>query len=435
MNFNSAFISIVLMTSLAAGNANAQLDTALPQVSDKPTNVQYPFIAEVTGDDVYIRTGNSLNDYHSAKVNKGFKVTVVDEVLGWAKILPPDGSYSWIAKSYVNVTSGTTSGVVTGDSVRVWAGSDYREPIASPSLQTKLNTGEVVELMPTQPESGDYFKIKPPAGAHLWISSQYLKYTAPLQHDQPVIVPPRPDGTAVEQTPADVPASSEQSRPVFNNIPGPEGQVAADSNETPETLPAEPPVTQQPAKPAPPSKESQYLKDNYQLSAKIEEISKKPLAEQDYTEVKQSLEAIKADTEAGRAATYAQVLLERIARHELAASAIQQVDQQDKALMQTREQIEKAHQAQIAKLPKEADYLYTGTLKPSYVYSDRSGLKRYLLMDANGKIITYLVAATPEVGAKFDTLLNTKVGIKGTIANNARSLVTLVNVTAVDSME
>jgi uncharacterized protein YgiM (DUF1202 family) len=408
----------------------------------KPAGVQYPFSAEVIGDDVYIRTGNSINDYHSGKVNKGFKVTVVDEVLGWAKILPPEGSYSWIAKSYVNVAAGATTGVVTGDSVRVWAGSDYREPIASPSLQTKLNAGEVVELMPNQPESSDYFKIKPPAGAHLWISAEFLKFVAPLQQDKPVVVPPRPDSVPAEQAipvaPADAnaPAATEQPRPVFKNIPGQEGQFteeSSDSNAPVVVPPAETAPTPAPA-PKPVSKESLLLKENYKWSAKIEEISKKPLKEQDFTEVKQALEVIKADAEAGRAAAYAQILLERINRFELASSAIDEIQQQDQNLQQTREQIEKAHQAELAKLPKEADYLYTGKLKPSYVYSDKSGAKRYLLLDANGKIVTYLVAATPEVATRLDTLLDNRVGVKGTIANNAKSLVTLVNVTAVDSM-
>lgn len=442
MSFNSLFISVVLGLSMAGGPAVAQSETPLPQVAGKPANVQYPFMAEVTGDDVYIRTGNSLNDYHSGKAGKGFKVTVVDEVLGWAKILPPEGSYSWIAKSYVNVTPGKSTGVVTGDSVRVWAGSDYREPIASPSLQIKLNAGEIVELMPNQPESSDYFKIKPPAGAHLWISAQFLKYVAGIQ-SQPVVVPPRPDSTvaaalAVPDANAftktsDIPPSTEQSRPIFNNVAG-AVEETTDPNKLPIDKPAEP-LAEKPVKPTPPSKESLYLKENYQFAAKIDAIAKKPLNEQDFTEIKQSLKAIIADAEAGRAADYSQILLDRIARHELAVAAIEQVQQQDKDLMQTREQIEKAHQAQLAKLPKEIDYLYTGTLKPSYVYSDKSGVKRYLLMDANGKIISYLTAATPEVAAKFDTLLNTKVGVKGTIANNAKSLVTLVNVTEVASFQ
>ncbi len=373
---------MVFITLMAAGMAHAQAEAALPQVAQKPAGVQYPFSAEVIGDDVYIRTGNSINDYHSGKVSKGFKVTVVDEVLGWAKILPPEGSYSWIAKSYVNVAAGATTGVVTGDSVRVWAGSDYREPIASPSLQTKLNAGEVVELMPNQPESSDYFKIKPPAGAHLWISAEYLKFAAPLQQAKPVVVPPRPDSVPAEQPLPAVPAdantlaATKQPIPVFKNIPGQEGQFTEEPSDGKAPVvvsPAEAAPVPTPA-PKPVSKESLLLKENYKWSAKIDEISKKPLKEQDYSEVKQALEAIKADAEAGRAAAYAQILLERINRFELASSAIDEIQQQDQNLQQTREQIEKAHQAELAKLPKEADYLYTGKLKPSYVYSERAVL-------------------------------------------------------------
>jgi len=447
MSGKSILISTVLITLVTAGSAFAE--EALPRVADRPADVQYPFTAEVTGNDVNIRTGPSVvNDYPSGKVNKGFKVTVVDEVLGWAKILPPEGSFSWISKSYVTVDPATpNTGVVTGDSVRVWAGSEFLEPIHSPGLQVKLNAGDIVELMPNQPESSDYFKIKPPAGAHLWISAEYLKFAAPVE-SKPVVVPPRPDSTAQQpvqqpsgaQTPAtDIPPSTEQSRPMFTNIPGQEGQPAGTEpgTETP-AEPSQQPSAEtqtQPVTPAPASKETQYLEETYALSKQIDEIVKQPLAEQDYTEVKQALEAIKTDADAGRAAAFAQVLLERIARYELAASAIKQVQQQDKTLQKTREQIEKAHQQQLNRLPKEADYLYTGILKPSYVYSDEGGPKRYLLTDANGKIISYLSPATAVIAGKMDSLAGKKVGVKGTIASNARSLVTLVNVTEVDPMK
>jgi hypothetical protein len=242
MSFKSILVSTVLITLVTAGSAFAQQAFTLPKIADRPEGSQFPFIAEVTGNDVYIRTGNSINDYHSGKVNKGFRVMVVDEVLGWAKILPPDGSYSWISKSYVRVDAANPkSGVVTGDSVRVWAGSDYREPLNSPGLQTKLNQGEIVEMMPDQPAGGDYFKIKPPVGAHLWISAEYLKFSAPMQ-DKPVVVPPRPTAAATNQSPAtqptaqqpaveqpatDIPPSTEQSRPVFTNLPGQQGQPTA----------------------------------------------------------------------------------------------------------------------------------------------------------------------------------------------------------------
>jgi uncharacterized protein YgiM (DUF1202 family) len=439
MSGKSILISTVLITLVTAGSTFAQL----PQVADKPAGIPYPFSAEVTGNDVYIRTGNSVNDYHSGKVNKGFKVTVVDEVLGWAKILPPEGSYSWISKSYVTVNAANpNTGVVTGDSVRVWAGSDYREPLHSPGLQTKLNAGEIVELMPDQPENSDYFKIKPPVGAHLWISAEYLKFASSVE-GKPVVVPPRPDAAGTQrpsvQTPAtDIPPSMEQSRPVFTNIPGQEGQAAEQGSQAVTGETSQPPAAEKPAqpdRPAPATKESQYLAENYELGRKIDEIAKQPLDQQDYTEVKQALEAIKSDADAGRAAAFAQILLERIGRYELAASAIHQVQQQDKNLQRTREQIEKAHQAQLSKLPKEADYLYTGILKPSFVYSDEGGPRRYLLTDANGKIISYLTPATAGMSGKMDSLAGKKVGVKGTIASNARSLVTLVNVTEVDPMK
>lgn len=430
-------VSVFLPVSALAVEETAQTS----QMAEKPADAQYPFIAEVIGTNVYVRSGNSQADYHCTKLDAPAKVTVVDEEFGWAKILPPEGCYSWIYKAYVKIEPDNPSvGIVEGENVRVWAGSDDIEAGRSMGLQTKLNKNpdsmdddDIVDILPNQPETGDYYRIKPPVEAYLWISATFLKYVSPLNYDKPIVVPPRPD---TQDDSIAIPPSNEQARPQFTNLNGPtEEQTQApvkveikeeeEKGEEPKQQPA-PKLT---------ARENELLKQCYDLSAKIDEELKKPLNDQDYTEIKKQLVTIQEDTDAGKAATHAQFLSERIQRYELAKSVTEILQKQDEQLEQAKQNIEKAYQVQLNQIPEEAQFLYTGTLKPSHVYTSKTGSKRYLLLDANGKILCYLVAASPVIEAQLLQKENMTVGINGTIASNQKSLVSLVAVTELASIK
>jgi len=425
-------IYAILLMSLMVPFAPAAPDASVPQVAGKPANVQYPFIAEVTGNNVYIRSGKGPLYYHCGKLNIGNTVTVVEDADGWSKIVPPEGCYSWIHKDYVKVSAGSNKGEVIGENVRVWAGSDFIEASRSDSMQVKLNKNkdqidedDFVELLSDQPENSAYYKIKPPAGAFLWVSSEFLKYVGPLVHKTPVAVPPRPDANEV------LPPAEEKTVPAFSNLTPQEPSAQAAGVQEPAAKEAAAPT---PPAPKPVTKESVLLKQCYELSAQIDQQLKKPLSEQNYADISKSLEAIKNDPEAGKAASYSQILLERIARYELAIRVTDIVKQQDEALAAAKEQIEKAHQAQLSRLPKTLEFLFVGTLKPSYVYTDKTGQKRYVLMDGSGKILCYVTAASPEIAARLEQAVDTQIGIRGNIVSNSKALVTLVSATAVEAM-
>ncbi len=366
----------VLMSVLLPMNVQAaEESTKISQVAGKPADVQYPYIAQVVGNNVYVRSGNSQADYPCTKLDAPARVTVVDEVYGWAKILPPEGTYSWIFKAYVKVNpANPTVGILTGENVRVWAGADHLDSSSSIGLQTQLNTGEIVELYADQPETGDYYRIKPPTGAHLWINADFLKYVEPVKQDRPLIVPPRPDTEKEISIPAETQPSGQQQRPRFTNIDG--AQEPAPVAETPIAIPVQPeevktePAPEAPVEkplPKPATRESELLQQCYDLSAKIDKELEKPLNEQNYAEIKQQIETIKQDADAGKAAAYAQYLSDRIARYELAQSVTETLEKHDQQLEEARQKIEQAHQKQLSQIPEETKFLYTGTLKPSHV--------------------------------------------------------------------
>ena len=420
----SVFVLFSLILSFPAAAAE---DSASSTIAASPADVQYPFIAKVTGNNVYIRSGKGTAYYACGKLNLNDQVTVVGQAFGWAEIMPPEGSYSWIHKNYVNVKAvQPTVGVLTGDNVRVWAGSDSIEPMRSSSMQTKLNTGEIIELFADQPADGDYYKIKPPAGAKLTINCEFLEYVGPVVSKQPVVIPPRSD---IEKA-VDLPASTETEAPVFGNLTEDKTPVGTQPKPA-----VEPDATQDDEKtvsPQPEVEDSDNLKACYALATKIDQELQKPLAQHNYDSIKKEIETIKADTTDSKAATYAQILLERIARYELAISVINTLKQQDQSLASAKEKIERARQAELKNVHRDADFIYTGVLKVSHVYTSKSGRKRYILQGPDGKILCYAVPTTEEVAVRFEGLLGKRVGVQGIVSSDAKSLVTLISATAVE---
>jgi hypothetical protein len=126
------------------------------------------YLGEVTGEDVYIRAFPPRG-YPCIKVSKPVRLVVLGERNGWLKIAPPAGCYSLIAKRLVQAAGET--GVVKGRNVNVRAGSDLM-PTRIDSVQTQLNTGDQVRILG---QRGEYYKIAPPAGTHLWISADYVR--------------------------------------------------------------------------------------------------------------------------------------------------------------------------------------------------------------------------------------------------------------------
>ena len=46
----------------------------------------FPYVAEITGDNVYIRSGPGTNYYNCSKLNKGDRVEVVSTQYSWSRI-------------------------------------------------------------------------------------------------------------------------------------------------------------------------------------------------------------------------------------------------------------------------------------------------------------------------------------------------------------
>ncbi len=381
------FVLVVMVST-----AGAQQDVNLPVASEIARAAQPgvgPYVADVIGNDVYIRSGPGTNFYHCGKLYKGDRVQVIKIQQGWSCIAPPPGCFSWIAMQYVSINLDNPSmGIVTGADVDVYAGSDYVEPMHSTSKQVVLGRGKNVRLL--SEEKDDYYKIAPPEGAYLWVSSQFLK-AAP---------------SAVSTTP----------------VP-----VAPPTETTPQA-----PITQAVAR-----SESQLLDEYYALSKLVKEERKKAVSDQDYASIKEKLAKLAASEKAGRAGRYAGFTLKQVERFELACTVAKEIKLQSQELKKTTDKISEARTARLAQINDMGRFAVIGKLQNSTLYeSTPTGLaKRYRVLDESGKTICYVSPAGAAAGKDLTGLIGRKVGLVGEIQPHqatARAFITFTEIVVMD---
>ena len=157
-----------------------------------------------------IHSGPTENSYITLKLSKGDHVTVVGAKFDWLKIVPPEGSYCCGGKLFVDRHGDDKAGQGRiNKQVNIRAGSDYSAMCSAILCQAAEGT-EVTILG----EQNEYFKIKPPADAFVYINKQYVDHdtAAPAPpaptpitgagHPDPTnnVVPPQPRNDAVVDT-------------------------------------------------------------------------------------------------------------------------------------------------------------------------------------------------------------------------------------------
>lgn len=142
---------------------------AQDQVAPEVENSRQNFSGVINSSAVYVRSGPGENYYPTMKLDKGVAVTVVGIKFDWLKIVPPEGSFSYVAKAYVEKRGDGSIGRVTKPDLNVRAGSDLNA--MKTTVQSKLDAGQDVQIVGEQDE---YFKVKPPEGAFLYINKQFV---------------------------------------------------------------------------------------------------------------------------------------------------------------------------------------------------------------------------------------------------------------------
>jgi uncharacterized protein YgiM (DUF1202 family) len=383
-----ALLLVVVLILPAAGqtpdpNAPRGPVTVPNEAAAAPTPANESYVAEVIGNDVYVRSGPGTNFYQCSKLYAGDRVQVVKTQQGWSCIVPPPGCFSWIAMQYVSINpQNPTVGVLTGDNVGVYTGSDTQEAKYSTSKQVVLGRGQTVKLLGE--EKDDYYKIAPPQGAYLWVSSQFLQPA-----DKSLIKTPALDTTAGK--------SAAGKKPVDPNMP----------------------LT--------------GLDLYYALMEQVKAELAKPKAEQNYTELKKKLTELVALKDGGRAARYAEFSLKQVERYELACQVAKEVEQQNKELQKTTAKIDEARTTQLNNIVRRDKYALVGKLETSSVYAGAA--KRFRVLDDSGKTICYVMPTGAIANTDFSKYIGHRVGLVGPIAARPETQQSLIEFTEIDLLD
>jgi uncharacterized protein YgiM (DUF1202 family) len=139
------------------------------QVVDPVENAPFQFIGQVHAENVFLRSGPGENHYATMRLNKGAELTVMGMKFDWLKVLPPEGSYSLIAKQFVQRADGAKTGIVTAANVRVRAAGNASN--LKTMVQCQLSQGDEVTILG---EEDSYYQIKPPADAYLFVNEKFV---------------------------------------------------------------------------------------------------------------------------------------------------------------------------------------------------------------------------------------------------------------------
>ncbi|MHC4656948.1 MAG: SH3 domain-containing protein [Planctomycetota bacterium] len=338
----------------------------------------FPYATQITDNDVPIRSGPGTNYYICGKLKKGDKVKVVGSQFSWSRIVPPTGSFSWISMRNVSIDpDNSTIGIVTAEGIRVYAGSEYKEPIHSEHLQLKLNRGDEVKFVGKQ--KGDYYKIAPPEGAYLWVST---KYTKPLAAQPPKVSP-----TIVTTTTDTKPKPKPKPKPEIK-----------------------------PFVPKAVAGESENLKLYYTLQKQIKAERAKPKEQQNYENIKKTLALIANNKEAGKAARYADLAIKQIKGFELALVVGKEVQLQNEELQKTQKQIDRALATRLAQVESLGRFAVIGKIQTSNIFGSGAEQKHYRITDDKNKLICYAVPIGLALKKDLSKLAGLKVGLIGKIA-------------------
>jgi hypothetical protein len=388
-------VCLIIIASVGlAQEASTSPQESVSAAAAEGSEPSFPYVAEITEDNVNIRSGPGTNYYPCGKLNTGDRVKVVASKYSWSHIVPPASSFSWISKQYVSTEPNNPgTGVVTGNAVRVYAGSDLLKPMHSTTVQLELNRGDKVELMGE--EMDDYYKIAPPTGAYLWVLTQYTKPLGAVGEVE-VIVQPKTE-----------PPSSQEGEAEANTV-----AVA----------------------PATTSIESEKLKEYYALAEQIKAERAKPITQQNYAEIKKALTKLAGNKEAGKAAQYSEFAIKQIDRFELALAVDKEMQLQDSQLQNIREQIEKARVTKLEQVPALGRFVAVGQFESSEIYGPEEVLKRYRILDDSGHTVCYALPEGPALQMDLDKLVGQKVGLVGTVEPHPQTKGALVRFTEITEL-
>ena len=408
---------------LTAAARAQQEPQPLAQQEEKPVpqadNAKHRFVGAINDNAAFVRSGPSNNFYSTMNLKKGDRVTVVGIKYDWLKIVPPEGSFSYIPKAFVTRHGNGDIGRVNQQwSVR--AGSSLNA--MKTSVQMKIDADQQVKILGEQDE---YYKIVPPEGAYLYVHQQYVD---PVAVEPKVELASGSEKAAEAGEPADGPAGQ---APAAVEPAGVDSQPAVTDATTDDTT-TKPAVAD--ATPAPAPVVAAAAEDLGKLEAEFKQASQLPIAERP---VEQLAERYNALAKSGRLSGTARKIVEaRLLTLKGDAEAREEFLAFNKKKEAAAERLLalQAERQELEERRKQAEVsLYTavGALRMSSLQQGAGGTLFRLTDPATGRTLAYIRSSD----VKFTQMLNQFVGVRGTVRTDERLKAKLITPEEVEPVE
>jgi SH3-like domain-containing protein len=356
---------------------------------------RHVFQGEVNANSVFVRSRGSEDAYPTMKLNKGDKITVVGIRGQWLKIEPPEGSFAYVAKSFINLRGDGTVGRATRDTL-AHAGSQLNQ-MAAVTI-ANVHEGEDVQILG---QYNEYFKIKPPTGSYLYINKQFVD---PVKTVAPEVATRQntDTGAGSSETPAAPPAPEHPAFTDRTPTTRPAGEVA-DAGQ-----PAAPATTQ----PAQFDAIAEYGKLEQQFVA----LNAKPIGEQPLPDLLAGYQkVIASDQLPSSMRSIADIRVATLkARNDSREKFLALQENQKKMLAQR--QALAAERQEIEDRIKKNDvqvFAAVGTLRPSSLQVGTGMLYR-LTDPATGRTVCYVRTSD----SKYGSYLGQFIGVRGTVTTD-----------------
>lgn len=271
-------------------------------------------------------------------------------------------------------------GRVTGNNVRVRAGSANVPPANANQVQMSVNKGVEVHVLG---ERDDYYKIVSPAGCAFWVSLGYIERVGDVSPD--------------------LVAQMQRLRKISTSD-GVRVETVDDAN-----------------------------RQEYRELHTLLNIERgKPISQQDYTDIRSRLTMLLQKTKAPSLQAMAQSLERQLARCEMGLGLWRMSKRQDDRLRETLAKIDEEMELLVAvnhpmtKGSKEV--VVKGRLDKSSVFTAPNQNQRFLVLDENEKIIYY--ATSGKEGLDLSQWLDTRVSLVGRSEYDAFGKIRILKVTS-----
>lgn len=397
---------------------------------DAAPKAKVPYEATVEAEQVDVRSGaGSTKYYPTSRLRRGDKVVVHrEDPGGWYMIAPPPGSFSWVPAKYVQKTS-QHRGVITANNVAIRVGSS--ESDIRDVYQRTLAENDEIRIIGEKmldPDLGKgqaelWYRIEPPRGEWRWIPGQAVTPTqrGSRATDEDPFVSPETDAPTRRTSPptprADDGSLSFES-PRIDSSTREYSAGESGFGTPPEAAIKNRRLIRQGGKPdqsaRPNRKQDDLLDELDRLDLRLRAILDQDTLQWNFDQLERDYATLRDESDSSNLQRMIDTRLDRIARYskvladEKELARIQdETSRRDAELAEIQRQQE-ARLVSSSATARRPQFDGAGIIQRAAL--NRRGAPRYALINANGKVLAYLV---PAPGVDLESWVGKSAGVTG----------------------